>query len=108
MELCTGGDIGDALAALFRGKGIEEQMRRADQALVHSGGGLDGQQLIHQGFVNSAAKLRQRFGQDKVILRTLELNFSEVTGILDCRVGAQPLAEGFVRSAHPALEALQS
>ena len=88
MSLVKGGGIGDALAALFRGKGIDEEMRWADQALVHRGGGLESQQLIYQGIVNTAAKLRQGFGQDKVRLRTIELHCIEATRIHDCYIGA--------------------
>jgi hypothetical protein len=71
-------------------------MGGADKALVHRGSGLDGQQLIEQGIVHTAAKLRQGFGQDKVLLRTIELHFVEATGIHDRYIGAQPLADGFI------------
>ena len=107
MCLVQGGRLRDALAALFRGKGIDEEMRGADQALVHSRSGLEGQQLIHQGVVQTTAKLRQGFGQDKVLLRTIELHFVEATRIHDCHVGTQPLADGFIRSAHFVFEQLQ-
>lgn len=105
--LVQGGCIRDALAALFSGKGIDEEMRGANQALVHSRSGLDSQQLIHQGVVQTTAKLRQGFGQDKVLLRTIELHFVEATRIHDCHVGAQPLADGFIRSADFVFEQLQ-
>ena len=107
MGLVQGGRIRNALAALFRGKGIDEEMRGADQALVHRGGGLESQQLIHEGVVQTAAKLRQGFGQDKVLLRTIELHCVEATRIHDCHIGAQPLADGFIRSAHFVFEQLQ-
>ena len=88
MSLVQGGGIGDALTALFRGKGIDEEMRWADQALLHRGSGLDSQQFIHQGLVEAAAKLGQGFGQDKVLLRTIEMYFCEATGIHDGHIRA--------------------
>jgi len=107
LSLVKGGCIGDALAALFRGKGIDEEMRWADQSLVHRGGGLESQQLISQSGVHTASKLGQGFGQDKVLLRAIELHFVEATRIHDRHIGAQPLADGFIRSAHFMFEQLQ-
>ena len=107
MSLVQGGGISDPLAALFRGKGIDEQMRWADEPLVHGRGGLDSQQLVHQGLVDTAAKLRQGFGQDKVLLRAVELHFFKATSVHDRHVGAQPLADGFIRGAHFVFEQLQ-
>jgi len=54
--------IGDALAALLTRKGIDDEMGRADETCIHGGGGLDGNELIHQRFVDTAAKLAQRLG----------------------------------------------
>jgi hypothetical protein len=51
------GGIGDALRALFARKGVNEQMSRADQSLIHSRCGLDGDEFVHEGFVNAAPKL---------------------------------------------------
>jgi hypothetical protein len=107
LSLVQGGRIRDALAALCRGKGIDEEMRGADQALAHRGGGLERQQLIHEGVIQTTAKLRQGFGQDKVLLRTIESHFVEATRIHDGHVGAQPLADGFIRSAHFVFEQFQ-
>jgi hypothetical protein len=107
LGFVQGGRISDALAALFRGKGIDEEMRRADQALVHGRGGLHGQQFIPQGGVNTASKLRQRFRQDKVLLRTIKVHFYKATGIHDGHVSAQPLADGFIGGAHFVFEQRQ-
>jgi hypothetical protein len=60
------------------------------------GGSLESPQLIYQSVVHTAAKLRQSFGQDKVLLRAIELHFVEATHIHDCHIGAQPLADGFI------------
>jgi hypothetical protein len=107
LRFVKGGRIRDALAALCSGKGIDEEMCWTDQPLVHRGGGLANQQLIYQSVVHTAAKLRQSFGQDKVLLRALELHFVEATHIHDCHIGAQPLADGFIRRAHFMFEQLQ-
>ena len=56
------GGIRDPLTALFTRKGVDDKMRRTDQALLHGGSGLDGDQFIHKGLVNTAAKLAQRLG----------------------------------------------
>ena len=71
------------------------------------GGGLERQQLIHEGVIQTTAKLRQGLGQDKVLLRTIELHFVEATRIHDGHVGAQPLADGFIRSAYFVFEQFQ-
>jgi hypothetical protein len=105
--LGPGGRIRDALTALFGGQGIDEEMRGADQALVHRRSGLESQPLIHQGVVQTPAKLRQGFGQDKGLLRTIEVHVVEATRLHDCHVGTQPLAEGCIRSAHCVFEQLQ-
>jgi hypothetical protein len=85
------GGISDPLATLFGGEGIDEQMRRADQAPLHGCSGLDGQPFIDQGLVETAAKLGQGFGQHKVGLRIVELNVFYITGRHDRHVGPQPL-----------------
>jgi hypothetical protein len=107
FEPCKGGRIRDALAALGSGKGIDEERRGADQALVHRGGALERQQLIHEGVIQTTAQLRQGFGHDKVLLRTIEGHCVEATRLHDCHVGAQPLTDGFVRSAHCVFEQCQ-
>jgi hypothetical protein len=107
LSLVQRGGIGDSLAALFRGKGIDQEVGRAHKALGHSGSGLEGHQLIPQGLVETASKLRQSFGQDEVILGAGELHFFKATGIHDCHVSAPALADGFIRGAHFVFEQLQ-
>jgi hypothetical protein len=46
LSLVQRGGVGDALAALLRREGVDEQMGRADEALFHGGSRLDGDQLI--------------------------------------------------------------
>jgi hypothetical protein len=76
------------LAPLFRREGIHKEVRRADQPLVHRGSGLDGQECIHQGFVNALAKLGQGFGQHKMLLCTVPLEGLDATDVHDSKVGA--------------------
>jgi hypothetical protein len=103
---CRG--ISDPLATLFGGEGIDEHMRRADQALVHGRHGLDGQPFIDQGLVETAAKLGQGFGQHKMGLRTVESNVFYTTGRHDRHLGTQPLTDGFIGGTHFVFEHLQS
>ena len=107
MSLLPRGGIGDALTALFRREGIHQEMRRADEARLHGRSGLHSQQLVHQRLVKTAATLRQGFGQDKGLLRMLELHCGKATRIHDGDIGTQPLADGFIRCPHFVFEQLQ-
>ena len=62
MSLVQRRGVGDTLAALLRGEGVDEEMGRTDQALLHGGSRLDGKQFIHQLGINALAKLGQGFG----------------------------------------------
>jgi hypothetical protein len=95
------------LTALFTRKGIDDEMRRADKALVHGGSGLDGNELIHEGLVHAAAKLAEGLGQYKVGLRRIDLVVSEATGIHDGKVGPQALADILIGGTQFMLEQLQ-
>jgi hypothetical protein len=101
------GGIRNALAALFRRKGIDEQMCRADQVLVHGCRRLDGQPFIDQCLVETAAKLGQGFGQHKVGLRTAKLDVFDATGIHHRHVGTQPLTDRFIGGTHCVLQQFQ-
>jgi hypothetical protein len=63
--------------------------------------------ISFQSVVHTAANLRQSFRQDKVLLRAIELHFVEATDIHHCHIGAQPLADGFIRRAHFMFSQLQ-
>ena len=67
------GSIRDALAALFARKGIDDEMRWADQPLFHRGGRLHGEALIHERFINTATKLTEGLGEHNVGLRRIDL-----------------------------------
>jgi hypothetical protein len=58
----------DALAALLRGKRVDEQMGRTDQALFHGCSRLKSEQLIPQRGIEALAELRQRLEQDNMSL----------------------------------------
>ena len=107
MSLVQRRGIGDALAALLRGEGIDEQMSRTDQSLLHGNSRLDGEQFIHQLGIDAAAKLRQRFGQDKVRLGTIRLDLTQTTGVHHRYIGAQTLADVFIGGTQFVFEQFQ-
>jgi hypothetical protein len=101
------GGIGDALAALVHRKGLDEEVRRADQPLLHGSRDVDGEQFVHQGCIKTLAKLDQRFGPHNMLLRAVPLDSLNATGVHDSKVGAQAVTEVFVRGAHRVFEQLQ-
>jgi hypothetical protein len=76
----------------------------ADEACLHSGRSLNGDQLIHECLVNAAAKLAEGFGQNKMDLRGIDLIVSEATGIHDGKVRAQAMADLLIGGAQFMLE----
>ena len=107
MSLVESRSIGDPLAALFNRKGIDEEVRRADQPLLHSGRRLDGQQFVHQDFIKALAKLGQGFGQDKMLRSAVPLDSFDATGVHDGQVRAPAVTDGVVGSAYLRFEQLQ-
>ena len=108
MSLIQRCGIGDALAALLTRKGIDDELGRADETCIHGSGGLDGNELIHQRFVYTAATLAQRLGEHKVRLRRIDLRVSEATGIHDGKVGPQAMTARLLGSPQFMLQQLQS
>jgi hypothetical protein len=82
-------------------------MRRTDQPFVHGGGSLNGEEFIHERFVNATTKLAQRLGQHKVGLRGIDLILAETTGIHDGKVRTQAMADILIRGTQFMLEQLQ-
>ena len=82
-------------------------MSGADEEIVDRGSGLEREQLNDEGVEEKTTKLRQGLGQDKVLLRTIELHCVEDTRIHDCDVGTQRLADGYIGSADFVFEQLQ-
>ena len=68
-------------------------------SFVQDGGRLDGQEFVHQGFIYTVAKLGQRFGQDKLLLRAGPLDRRNATGVQDGKIRAQAVANLLVRGA---------
>ncbi|MGE3541863.1 MAG: hypothetical protein AB7N91_31135 [Candidatus Tectimicrobiota bacterium] len=99
--------IGDALTALRTWEGLDDEMRRADQARVHRRSGLDGQECIHQGLVHAAAKLTQRLGQHTVGLRGIDLVLAQPTRIHHGTISAQAMTDIFIRGPQLMLEQFQ-
>ena len=85
---CRG--IGTPLAALFRGDGIDEERRRADEPLVQSGSRLDGHQCIHQGGSDTAAEWGQHCRQHTMRVGRVGVDLGETTGVQDRKIGAHP------------------
>ena len=88
MSLVERGGIGDALAALCNRAGIDEEVRWADEPLLPTSPGLDGEQFVHQGFVKALAKLGEGCGQHNMLRRTVEVDDRDATGVHDGKVGA--------------------
>ena len=84
------------MAALLTGKGIDHQMRRAHQALLHGRGGLERQQFVHQGRVDPAAELGQHLGEHEMPLGALDLDLPNPAGIHHGQVGAQLATDLFI------------
>jgi hypothetical protein len=94
--LIQGRGIIDALAPLLTRKGVDHQVRRADQTVLHGGRGLDGHQFLHQWRIQTAAKLGEDFGEHKMRLRAIHLDLPDPTGVHHRQVGPQPATDLFV------------
>jgi hypothetical protein len=100
--------ISDALTALFTGEGVDHEMGGADSPLLHGSSGLDGEEFLHQGVIDTAAKPGQRLRQDKMGLCAVGLDRSKATSVHDRKIGAQAMANLFIRSAQFVFEQFQS
>ena len=107
MRFIQGGRIRDALTPLLTRKGIDDEMRWTDKTFLHGGRSLDGNELIHEGLGNAAAKLTERLRKHKVGLRGIALILAEATGIHDGKVGAQALAALLIGATQFMLEQFQ-
>ena len=83
----------DALAALLTGKGVDHQVRRADQPVLHRRRRLDRQEFLHQWGVQTAAKLHQHCRAHKMLLGTSPLALSDSAGIHHRQVGPHPATD---------------
>jgi hypothetical protein len=93
LSLIQRGGICDALTALFHRKGVDDQMGGADQPCVHGSRGVDGDECIHECFVNAASKLPESLGEHKMRLRTIGVVLAKATGLHDGKVRSQAVAD---------------
>ena len=96
MGLIQGGRIIDALAALLTGKGVDHQVRRADQPVLHRGRRLDRQEFLHQRGIEPTAKLGEHFWQHNMRLDSIHLDLGDPAGIHHGQVGPQPATDLFI------------
>ena len=68
MSLVQRRRIIDALAALLTGKGVDHQVRRTHQTVLHRSRRLDRQQFGHQWLVEPTPKLGEHFREDEMLL----------------------------------------
>lgn len=106
MSLVERRGIRDPLATLCRRKGLDDQMGRADETLLHGRSRLNGQQIVHQGFVHAAAKLGEPFRPGNMLLRAVSLDGCDATGGQDGNIGTPAVTDVFVRSTHLVCEQL--
>jgi len=84
-------------------------LEKIDELLIMTvNPGFGGQEFIHEGLVNAAAKLTQRLGQHKVGLRRIDLVLSQPTRIHHGKISAQAMTDIFIRGPQFVLEQFQS
>ena len=96
FRLIQGRRIIDPLAALLAGKGIDYQMRRAHQALLHGRGGLERQEFVHQGRVEATAELDQHLWEHEIPLGPLNLDLRDPARVHHGQVGPQLATDLFI------------
>src|SRR5262245_9636142 len=82
-------------------------MRRPDEPLCHRGSRLDGDELIPEGFIKTAAKLPEGLGEHTVDWGGIDLILAEATRIPHGKVGPQALANLLIGGAQFMLEPFQ-
>lgn len=80
-------------APLRTRKGVDDQVRWADQACLQRGRRLDGQPCLHQRRRETAAKLGTYLGEHTMPLGAIHLDLSDPTGIHHGHVGPQPTTD---------------
>lgn len=107
MGLLQGAGIGDALAALFTGKGVDHEVRGAHQPVFPRGRRLDGQEFRHQGRVQAAPQVGEYVWQHQMRLGTIPLDRGKPAGIHHGQVGPHPATELFISAAQLLLQEFQ-
>jgi hypothetical protein len=93
LGLIQGRGIIDAWAALLTGTGVDHQVRRADQPLLHGGRRLDCQPFRHQWRVQTAANVGEHFWKHNMRLGAIHLHRGDSTGIHHRQLGPQPATD---------------
>ena len=107
MGFIQRGRVIHALAALLTGKGVDHEVRGADQTVLHRGGRLDREQFLHQWGVQTAAKLRKHFWEHKMLLGTIHLDLSDPAGIHHRQVGPHPATDLLIGAGQLMFEEFQ-
>jgi hypothetical protein len=97
----------DALAPLLAGKGVDHQMRRADQTILHCGRRLDRQQFLQQWGIAATAKVGKPFREHKMLLGAIHLDLSNPTGVHHGHVRPQTATDLLVRTAQLVFQEFQ-
>jgi len=79
-----------AVAALLTGKGVDHQVRGADQTVLLRGGRVDREQCLHQRGIEPTAKLGEHFWQHNMLLDSIHLDLGDPAGIHHRPVGPHP------------------
>ena len=107
MRFIQCGGIGDPLAALLTWEGIEDKMRGADKALLHRSGCLDGNQRIHECFVDTTTKLAEGLRQPQVGWRGIDWVLAQPPRLPHGKIGAHAMTEICIRGSQGMLEQCQ-
>jgi hypothetical protein len=84
------------LAPLLTRKGVDHQVRWADQPVLHRGRRLDRQEFLHQWGIEMTAKVGKYFREHKMLLGAIHLDLSDPTGIHHGHVSPQPATDLFI------------
>jgi hypothetical protein len=94
--LIQGRRIIDALAPLLTRKGVDHQVRRADQTVLHRGRRLDRQEFLHQWGIETTANVGEHFREHNMLLGAIHLDLADPTGIHHGHVRPQSATDLFI------------
>ena len=107
MSLIQRRRIGDALTALLRREGVHQQMGGADEAGIHGRCRLDCHERVHQVLIDAPPELGQGFGEHKMGLRMIRVDFGQTTGVHHRDIRAQALTDVFIGCVQLVFEEFQ-
>ena len=102
-----GSRVIDPLASLRTGKRIDHHVCGADETCLHRRRGLDGEEFMHQGLINAAAKLGEDFRQDEMPLESIDMDVGNPAYIHHGQIGPQPAANLLIRTLPFVFQSLQ-